>query len=82
MKTKLPWLLMLAALCLPLLANAQTDALLLVTDTQGRVVLSRLAGTGAGNWRIAAQTLQVGVYHYTLVIDGVTIATKKMVIVN
>jgi hypothetical protein len=27
MKFKLPWLLMLAALCLPMLANAQTDAL-------------------------------------------------------
>jgi hypothetical protein len=59
-----------------------TQALLLVTDAQGRVVLSRLASTGAGSWRIAAQTLQVGVYHYTLVVDGRTIATRKMVIVN
>jgi hypothetical protein len=37
MKFKLPWLLMLAALCLPVLANAQTDAL--HRNEKGDVVL-------------------------------------------
>lgn len=56
------------------------QAMIVVTDVQGRIVGSHTAGTGSGEWKLAASSLAVGNYYYTLIVNGETIATHKMVV--
>lgn len=54
---------------------------LVITDNNSKTVKQiALNGSGKGVINIDASTLGAGTYSYTLVVDGKTIATKKMVV--
>ncbi len=60
-------------------AGAGTSSLL-VKDMNGKTIKQVNLQTGTGNITIDASTLSAGAYSYTLLIDGKTIATKKMIV--
>jgi hypothetical protein len=49
-------------------------------DNTGKILKSvELTGTGNGTLHVYASNLSAGLYMYSLVADGITIDTKKMV---
>jgi len=57
-----------------------TDVKIIFTDAKGNVLREvEISQTGSGQLNVFAQDLSSGIYTYTLVADGVTIDTKKMV---
>jgi hypothetical protein len=59
------------------------QAQLLVTDMSGRSLKTlQLGHTGEGQVDISTSDLPNGSYHYSLIIDGQTVATKQMVLVK
>ncbi|MEM0994285.1 MAG: tail fiber domain-containing protein [Bacteroidota bacterium] len=60
----------------------QTEqAVLIITDLKGQVIKElNISRRGEGNVTLAANTLSVGTYQYSLVLDGQLTATKQMVL--
>ena len=60
-----------------------SKALLIITDNNGNTVKQVLLNSSSnGSVNIETSTLSSGTYSYTLIVDGKTIETKKMVIVR
>jgi hypothetical protein len=58
-------------------------ALLIITNNNGNTVKQVLLNSSSnGSVNIETSTLSSGTYSYTLIVDGKTIETKKMVIVR
>lgn len=56
------------------------NASLLITDVTGKAIKQLTVKAGNGVINIDASSLNAGTYNYTLVIDGRTIETKRMVV--
>ena len=56
------------------------NASLLITDVNGKTIKQIALSDGPGTINIDASALNAGTYNYTLVVDGKTIETKRMVI--
>jgi len=56
------------------------NALLLITDMNGKTIKQLSVKAGSGIINIDASSLNAGTYNYTLVADGRTIETKRMIV--
>jgi len=57
-----------------------SSAYILVNDNNGKTIKQfNISGTGNGIVHVDASTLPSGAYHYSLIIDGKIIETKKMI---
>jgi hypothetical protein len=56
------------------------NASLIITDMNGKAIKQLSVKAGSGIVNIDASSLNSGTYNYTLIIDGRTIETKKMVV--
>jgi len=61
-------------------AGSSTASLRIINNNGNTVKQISLSGNGKGVVNIEASTLSAGTYSYVLIVDGKTIATKKMVI--
>jgi len=57
-----------------------TTAMLVITDNNGNVIKQLKVNKGSGVINIDASTLSSGTYNYTLIADGKSIGTKKMIV--
>jgi hypothetical protein len=59
-----------------------SNAIIKITDAKGRVLKTFSIGSGKGQLNLQAGQLTAGTYQYSLIVDGKSIDTKKMVVLR